>query len=140
MNLRIGGNAFQNVSIPLLWGDRAIVQSGDRKLSIIDLSESTATLEVLFNKPNIETAHRPFEGGFEILHGTPHYSYLPSEGRLKSSDGSLPEIIILDDGLKIGGSTFRNNTVTGFGVGIQVSQSGLAMGAPLPGGLAELSV
>lgn len=140
MNIRISGNIFQNVSIPLLWGKRAFIQDDQGRLSIINLSGSNATLEVLFDKPARGVPHKPFEGGFEILHGDPNYSYLVDDNIVKSSDGSLPEVTLYNDGLKIGGATFRNNTVIGSSIGIQVTEQGFMMGGPLPKGLAELSV
>ena len=140
MNIRISGNVFQNVSIPLLWGKRAFIQDEHGRLSIINLSGSNATLEVLFDKPVKGIPYRPIEGGFEILHGAPNYSYLVDDNIVKSSDGLLPEVTLYGDGLKIGGATFHNNTVIGSSVGIQVTEQGSMMGGPLPKDLAELTV
>ena len=47
MNLRMGRQVLMNVQIPLLWGERAIIQDKRNRISIIDLSGDKARIEVL---------------------------------------------------------------------------------------------
>lgn len=140
MNLQLGSNLFSDVSIPVLWGVRAILQDGRGKVSVIDLSGPKPRLEILGDRPapGIEYTLR-LDGGFAILgHAEELYAYDPKELRFTAIGLRLPELEISESWTRVGGNTFTRNMVVGFGVGIQVSEDGIAMGAPVPEGLVRL--
>ena len=85
----------------------------------------------------------PLIDGFAVLSADRKklYSYSPSQKRLTSERWNLPECQILGDSIVVGTNTFSSNMVAGSGVGIAIREGGvIAMGAPLPGGLAQLRV
>lgn len=140
MNLQLGSNVFKDVSIPVLWGTRAILQDRRGKVSVIDLSGETPKLEILGDRPapGIDFTLR-VDGGFTILADSNElYAYDPKERRFVPISLRLPELEISDSFTRVGSNTFSGNVVVGFGVGIRVSEDGIAMGAPLPDGLARL--
>jgi hypothetical protein len=61
---------------------------------------------------------------------------------LRGIELPLPECQVTPKLIRIGRSTFQENTVSGFGVGIYVTPDGksLSCGAPMPAGLAKLRV
>src|SRR5436189_2897046 len=140
MNFRLGSQSFLNVQIPLLWGQRAIVQDGKNRLSVIDLSEAKARLEILGDKPAPGVTFEPSFSGFKILkNGSALYSYDPTEKRLQSLTLGLPDCQVTPSAITIGNSQFSGNTIVGSGVGLAVSPDGISLGAPLPPGLAQLT-
>jgi hypothetical protein len=142
MDLQMGSQTFINVQIPLLWGSRAVLQDQQGCLSVIDLSGSTAKLEIVGDKPAPGIEFLPNDDGFKILStGRPIYSYNPEEKTLISIDLELPDCQISRWQIRIGSNRFSGNTVIGSGVGIVAREDGsIAMGAPLPPGLAELVI
>ncbi len=141
MNLQMGKHVFQNVTIPLLWGKRAIIQDQGGRLSIMDVGGKAALLEVLGDAPASGMEFVPTADGFEILrNGTALYSYSPETKTVIGISLALPRCQIRDTDIRVGSNFFSGNIVVGFGVGIAVSESGVSMGAPLPPGLAELVV
>ena len=141
MNLRMGSQVFQNVQIPLLWGTRAVVQDRRERLSVINLAGDRASLEILADSPAAGTGFLPKIDGFVVsAGGIPLYSYNPTEKTLSSISLGLPECQISRWGTRIGSNQFSGNMISGFGVGIAVTPHGIAMGAPLPDGLAKLVV
>lgn len=139
MNMRMGGQTLLNVQIPLLWGDRAVVQDKQGRLSIIDLSMNAARAEILGDEPAPGVSFRPSVEGYTIVKdGVELYRYNPNERQLTSISLGLPECQITPTQTRVGGSRFSGNVISGFGVGIAVTKNGVAVGAPLPSGLAEL--
>jgi len=139
MNLRMGSQIFRSVQIPLLWGDRAVLQDSKGRLSVIDLSGPKARLEILADKPAEGTAFRPRIDGIVILRdGEELYAYNAREKVLSPIALQLPECQITPWTTRVGSNQFSGNLVSGFGVGIAVSGSGIAVGAPVPPGLAKL--
>lgn len=139
MNLRMGSQIFRDVQIPLLWGDRAVVQDNKGLLSVIDLSGERANPEIVGDQPAPEMSFRPSVEGFVILKdGEDLYSYNPTEKQLTSISLGLPDCQITANSTRVGSSEFSGNLISGFGVGIAVTPNGLAIGAPLPRGLARL--
>lgn len=142
MNLQMGSQTYLDVKIPLLWGDRAVVQDGRGRLSIIDLSGESARVEILADEPAPGVAFRPMlGGGIVILEGDSElYGYSPSEKLLTSISLGLPDCQIAPDATRIGTSTIAGNMISA-GVGIRVlKKGGLAIGAPVPSKLAKLAV
>ena len=141
MNLRMGGQVFRNVQIPLLWGQRAIVQDAHDRLSVVDLSGDQARLELLADEPAPGVRFRLQIDGFVILQdGVELYSYNPDEKTISSHSLGLPEVQISQAGTRIGASWFSGNVVDGAGVGVSVSRSGVSFGAPVPPNLAKLTI
>ena len=141
MNLQIGSQVFENVTIPLLWGKRAIVQDEAGHLSIIDLGGPTAKVEVIGDEPAPGVEFVPTVEGFEIMRDNKAlYSYSPGTRTIASGSLALPPLQICETETRIGINVFSGNVVVGSGVGIIVSESGVGMGGPLPPGLAKLVV
>jgi hypothetical protein len=142
MKLSIGGNSFSDVSIPVLWGKRAVLQHKSGALSVINLGGSEPRIEILTDRPAPEAHFIPIIGGFSILSKSneEQYSYSPRDKRLTSKDPDLPDCQVLGDVIRIGTNTFSRNMVAGYGVGILVTKGRIALGAPLPPDLAELAV
>jgi hypothetical protein len=141
MNLRMGSQVFVNVQIPLLWGERAIVQDDRDRVSILDLSGEKARLEVLADEPAPGVGFRPRVDGVVILQdGVELYSYNPQEKTLSSLSLGLPEVQLSSAGTRIGSNWFSGNVVAGYGVGLAVNKEGISLGAPLPPKLAKLTV
>ncbi len=141
MNLKMGSQRFVNVQIPLLWGTRAVVQDESGRLSVIDLTGDTAKLEILGDKPAPGVTFLPTIDGYTILYDDKQlYMYNPKEKTLTGIDLGLPECQIKPWEIRIGSNVFSGNIIAGSGVGIVVRESGMAMGAPLPSGLAKLVV
>ena len=141
MNIKMGSQIFSEVQIPLLWGNRAIIQDKKNRLSIIDLSGRKARIEILADAPAQGVTFEPTFSGFKIIENdVALYLYDPAQKRLESISLDLPLCEISPFGIRIGTNQFANNYVQGFGVGIAVTPQGTFMGAPLPPGLAQLMV
>lgn len=141
MNLRIGSQTFVDVQIPLLWGSRAVLQDEQGRLSVIDLGSDIAKLEIVGDRPAPGIGFLPSIDGFKILsNGEPVYSYNPEEKTLTMIASELPECQISQSRIRVGSSKFSGNVIVGFGVGIAVTEDRIAIGAPLPTGLAKLVV
>jgi hypothetical protein len=141
MNLRMGGQDFTNVQIPLLWGERAILQDAIGRLSVLDLSGERARVELLADEPAPGVDFRPGVDGFTVIqNGVELYGYDSREKTLSSFSLGLPEVQITADRTRIGTNWFSGNSVSGSGVGISVGKQGMALGAPLPAKLAKLSL
>lgn len=140
MKLQIGGNRFENVTIPVLWGQRAIVQDRMGRLSVIDLGASKARLEIVGDEvaPGIKYGLKV--NGFTVLteSGKELYTFSPEGRLLVSVSLGLPELQVETNRLRIGSSTFESNMVSGSQVGFVVDAHGISIGAPLPPGLAPL--
>lgn len=141
MNIQMGSQYFHDVAIPVLWGTRAILQDKKGRLSVIDLSGEKARLEVLGDQPAPGAEFEPTLGGFIILSGGAElYSYSPTEKVLQGLSLKLPECQVQPSWIRIGTNRFSGNAVAGYGVGIAVTEHSIALGAPLPSGLARLSI
>ncbi|OLC43858.1 MAG: hypothetical protein AUH75_02170 [Gemmatimonadetes bacterium 13_1_40CM_4_65_7] len=138
----MGSNIFRDVQIPLLWGQRAVVQDEEGRLSVIDLSSREAKLEVLSDEPAEGAAYSPRDDGFVVLddRGRELYSYNPRDNVLSSISLGLPECQVTKSVMRIGGNTFSGNRVVGSAVGIAVTETSVSIGAPLPPGLAKLAL
>lgn len=141
MNIQLGGQSFSNVAIPLLWGKRAIVQDREKRISIISLEGQKAQVEILGDQPAPDIEYSLTERGYEISHnGIALYSFDPERRVLTGFALQLPECEIGETTIRIGNSKFSGNSISGFAVGIAVSENGMSIGSPLPEGLAEFVV
>jgi hypothetical protein len=142
MNLRMGSQLFINVQIPLLWGTRAIVQDPEERLSIINLAGDRALLEVLEDEPAQGIPFAPSVEGFVIMdaQGTELYKVSPAAKSITPLSLKLLPVTISRDAIRVGTNTFQSNMVSGFGVGISVTENGIGLGSPVPPELAALRV
>ncbi len=141
MNLAMGSHTFREVTVPLLWGSRAILEDDAGRLSVIDLAGDKAHLEILGDKPAPGVAFTPTIDGIAILSPQREelYLYSPAERRLSTDRLNLPDCQILPDKILVGTNAFSSNMVSGFGVGIAITEHGISIGGPLPPGLARLN-
>lgn len=142
MNLRMGSQIFTDVAIPLLWGTRAIIQDTEELLSVIDLASPKARLEILADEPAPGARFVPTFEGFTILSRSRDelYSYSRSTKKLTSISLDLPDCQVRRDAIRIGTNLFSGNMIAGYGVGISVTKTGMAIGGAMPQNLAELVV
>jgi hypothetical protein len=142
MDLKMGSQVFRDVSVPLLWGTRAVVQDRSGRISVIDLSGTTAKLEILGDKPAPRVKYRPLYGqAVEIFDEEAIYIFDPERRSLQSVGLKLPECRIEPNRIWVGTNLFQNNRMSGFGVGIHVhADGGVSIGGPLPAGLAKLKL
>ena len=132
MDIRLGGQLFRDVQIPLLWGSRAISQDRQGRLSVVDLSEGVK-IEIIGDEPVPGLPIVPNEHGFDVLvDGKPSYHYDPEQKKFTSIDLGLPDCQIGQKFVRIGANTFDSNSVIGVGIGVVVTQSKTWIGAPLP--------
>lgn len=136
----MGSQVFKDVEIPLLWGTRAVIQDKEHRISVLELSGTTAKLEIVGDRPAPNVEFLPTVGGFQILQdGRPLYIYSVQDKTLTAIELNLPECQITSQSIRIGASIFSGNVISGFGVGIAVTERGVAMGAPFPEKLAKLT-
>lgn len=139
MNIRMGSQIFRDVQIPLLWGERAIIQDEQGRLSIIDLSGEQARLEILADEPAPGVVFRPRIDGIVVINnGVELYSFNPREKLVSSIGLGLPDCQVGSTSIVVGSNQFSGNFISGFGVGIAVTNNGISIGAPIPHGLAKL--
>lgn len=142
MKLQMGSQVFEDVTIPLLWGTRAVLQDGRGRLTVIDTGQPLARLEVVGDVPAPGVEYRPAVEGFIVMQGAADlYLFDATRHRIIPLGLDLPECEISSDQMRIGNSILRRNAIRGFGVGVLVTPGGgLALGAPIPPGLAPLEV
>jgi hypothetical protein len=142
MKIAMGGHTFSNVSIPVLWGSRAVLQDRESRITVINLEGRRYTLEILGDEAAPGVRFVPTIEGFAILgpNNQELYEYIPSKKKLTQSSSHLPDCEIRSDEIVVGSNRFIGNSVSGFGVGLAITESGIGMGAPLPPELAELLV
>jgi hypothetical protein len=140
MNIKIGGQQFYGVQIPILWGTRAILQDMKSRLSVIDLNDNKLTIEILGDKPSVGIEYTLNIDGFTILkNGIELYKYNPLEKIITGIQIKLPECQISSQKVRVGTNTFSGNVISGYGVGIFVTETGFGMGGPIPPNLARLT-
>ncbi|TDI76063.1 MAG: hypothetical protein E2O82_00810 [Betaproteobacteria bacterium] len=141
MNLNMGGQRFEDVKIPLIWGKRAILEDNTGLISIILLDGTKAVLEVLGNEPAPNIQYEVIEDGFKVINnGQELYSFDKERRVIKGLSQKLPECEIQSGGIRIGSNILSRKKATGFGVGVAVYEQRIVMGNSLPEGLARLVV
>ncbi len=141
MHFRFGKQTFSDVKIPLLWGSRAVLSHSSGSLSVIDLSGETAFPEIVSDKPWSQVEYSEKEDGYVIYRNdVQSYFYSPVRKLFKDLSGSLPECEISKEHTRIGTNKIGGGMISGFGVGIGVSDDGIFIGGPIPPGLAELKI
>ena len=139
MHVRFGSQVFTDVKIPVLWGKRAVIGHPSGEISIVDLSGPIARPEVVADKPWKGIEFSAKEDGFVILKDNQRDSFVsPARKIFRDIIGNLPECEISDQRIRIGTNTIQGGTVSGFQVGIGISENGFYIGGPVPSGLAEL--
>lgn len=141
MDFRIGAVSFSGVKIPLLWGKKAVFSHSDGTLSVVDLSGEKAILQVVGDEPWNGIEYTEKEDGFVIYENDVQaYFYSPARKIFRDMTGGLPECELGKDFARIGTNKINGGMVSGFGVGIGVSENGFFIGGPIPEGLASLKV
>lgn len=140
MDLRVGSNLFEGVTVPVLWGERAVLQDARGKLSVVDLGRDAPVLEILGDRPAPGAEFKPrLAGGFTILGAAGDlYAYDPKDHLLTPIELKLPELQITESFTRIGSHTLSSNMVVGFGVGVLVNEEGISIGGPVPERLTRL--
>lgn len=138
----MGSQVFENVTVPVLWGTRAVLQDRHGRLSIVDLSGPAALTEIVGDLPAPGVTYRPTVDGFVILSGVQDlYNFDPTQHKITAVSLDLPECEVAPSYTRVGGVVLTDNKFTGVGVGILVwPGGGFAIGGPLPPGLASLQV
>ena len=86
MNLYMGGQKFDNVEIPLLWGKRAVLEDKKGRISIISLEGEEAVIEVLGDKPAPNIQYELIDDGFKIIvDGQELYSFDPNRRQVSNT-------------------------------------------------------
>src|SRR5260370_12530902 len=112
----------------VVWGRGGVLEDKRGRLSVIDLSGETAALEILADEPAAGVKYVPRVDGFVLRsEGRDLYAYNPQERLLSSISLELPECQNTTQGIRVGGGQFIGNVFAGFGVGIVVTSTGLAM-------------
>ena len=141
MNIQMGSQIFENVTVPILWGSRAVIQDSEQALSLIDLAGKTARLEILADSPAPGVEFTPELDGFTIRsEDVELYRLKLSERKLVALAWNLPDVQLSPSGMWIGSNFIGDSTLSGFGVGISVQEDGITIGGPLPPNLAALAV
>src|ERR1700694_3858159 len=133
MDFRIGGQFLSNVRVPVLWGSRAILRDQQGHVSIVNLEGESPILEVIDDRPAAGANVSPKTEGYVILDGEGRqlYSVNPITRSLTPIVLRLPALTLGERELRLGTHVFEVNMV-GVGVGILVTESGIALGGPLP--------
>lgn len=142
MDFRIRGQFFANVKVPVLWGSRAILQDQHGHLSIVNLAADRVVLEVMDDQPGPGANFAPLTEGYVIidLWGAKLYSVNPKTKSLIPIVLRLPPVTVGVRELRVGDNLLPGNMVVGIGVGLVVTESGMALGGQLPEALANLLV
>lgn len=141
MNVSFGSQVFSQIQVPLLWGSRAIISHPGGEYSVIDLSGDVARPEIVKNVPAPQVEYSEREDGIVIFkESSEAFFFSPARSLFRDLSNSLPECEIRRDSIRIGTNTIGSSRVSGFQVGIGVSEGGMFIGGPLPPGLAALKV
>ena len=141
MDFRIGSASFNSVKIPVLWGKKAVLSHSNGALSVIDLSGESAIPQIVADEPWSGVEYSEKEDGFVIYENdTQSYFYSPVRKLFRDLTGKLPECELGREFTRIGTNKISGGIVSGFGVGIGVSENGFFMGGPIPEGLARLKI
>lgn len=142
MDLELGSNRFRDVKVPVLWGNRAILQDRKGRISVVDLGGTQARLEIVGDEPAPDVEFTPTVDGFKILRdGDPIYTYSKEQQSFSSLSSDLPDVEISDREIQIGrGNVIQRSMISGFDVGVRIDSDGFAIGASLPEGLAALEL
>ncbi len=139
MDIRVGNRVLKDVDVPLLWGNRAVIQHRLGNLSVIDLGSRPARLEILEDQPAPGVSFAPTISGFRIL-ASPDgpYNYNPKDRTLASWSGNLPDCQIDEQYVRVGESVLGRSATFGADVGPRVTSNRVIFELSLPAELAEL--
>ena len=141
MDLKIDRHSFQNIQIPVLWGNRAIIQEPNLVFSVINIGGITPTLEIVRNQPVPGIDVLPKRWGFEIIWlPEDRYEFNVGEGAFTTNTLGLPDVQIDEFHVRVGTEVYPH--LRGFGevVGLQVMPDEVRFGVPIPLALSRLIV
>lgn len=133
MNIEFGGHVFQDVGIPVLWGDRAILQDNEGRISVINLAAQTPVPEIVASEPAPGVDYLPTTEGTRILGSEGVlYTFQSDPTRLHGVLLDLPDLEIDQNRITVGTNVFESNIISGSEVGLVITSTGIGMGASLP--------
>lgn len=133
MNIEFGGHSFHDVGIPVLWGDRAILQDKEGRISVINLAAPTPNPEIIASEPAPGVEYLPTTDGLRILSAERVlYTFQTEPSRLHGVLLDLPDLQIDKNRITVGTNVFESNIIGGSEVGLVITSTGIGMGAPLP--------
>jgi hypothetical protein len=139
MNLTLGSLRFQNIRIPVLWGNRAIIQEPNLVLSVIDIGDILPALEILRNEPALGVNFIPKWSGFQILRvPAESYEFDVREKAFTSETLDLPDVQVDEFYIRVGSDVYPNTVWFEDAVGLYVTSDDVRIGAPMPSALLRL--
>jgi hypothetical protein len=133
MNLVLPNYSFHDAWIPVLWGDRAIVEERSGTLSVIAIENFFPSLEIVRDQPAPGVNFSIIWGGFQIMR-FPNviYQFNVREKLFTSQTLGLPEVQIAQSYVRVGAEIYPNFSNFDGLVGVQVTPNGVQVGALLP--------
>lgn len=138
VNLKIDSHSLQDIRIPVLWGDRAIIQESNNRLSVIDTGGLKPTLEVLRNQPAPGVGFIPTMFGFQVLRSPDTYQFNVQEGTFSTQTLGLPDVQLDEFYIRVEAEIYPNlGAFESVGI-LQVTPDGNKFGVPMPFALSRL--
>ena len=130
----LGSNKFEGVTVPILWGSRAIFEGAEPgTFRVIDLAAVPARVEIDESEPAPGIGFQPRLDGYGIRNDVEVvYTFAPATRTLRDPSGSLPDLEINEDFIRVDSNVLRGCQVSNFEVGLLVDSDGMALGAPIP--------
>ncbi len=139
MDLIINSHSFQNIRIPVIWGERAIVQEPNTILSVIDIGDVMPALEILRNRPAPGISFLPTRSGFQVMRSPGDlYQFNVEERTFSTQTLGLADVQIDDFYIRVGTQVYPN--LDGFEAAgrLQVTPDDVKVGVPMPFALFRL--
>ena len=141
MNLKIGMWTFTKVQIPLLWGSRVVLDDREGRISVVDLSGDTATVEIIGDRPAFGVDISMDLDSLTILcEGSGLYRYTIEQKLLSSLDLGLPDCQIGRNWIRVACNAFLGTTMSRLGTITAITKDGIVEGASLPPELSEFII
>jgi hypothetical protein len=139
MDLKVGTRELQDVGIPLLWGDRAVVQDSHNRLSVVNYGSRPTRLEILEDQPAPGANFVPTTGGFRILSfPAGSYDFNVQDRTLSSPTNDLPECQIDELNVRVGEEVYPKSADYRTDSSLQVTAHDVRLVTRLPRALAKL--
>jgi hypothetical protein len=132
VNLKIDNHTLENIRIPVLWGDRAIIQESNNRLSVIDTDGLNPTLEVLRNQPAPGIGFIPTMFGFQVLRSPDVYEFKVRDRTFSTQTLGLPDVEIDEFYIRVGAEIYSNLRAIEPIVTLHVQSDHVDVGVPIP--------
>ena len=139
MDLNINSHSFQNIRIPLIWRERAIVQEPNKIMSVINIGDFLPNLEILRNRPAPGINFLLTWSGFQVMRFPRDlYEFNVRERTFTTQTLGLPDVQIDDFYIRVGTLVYPN--LDGFEAAgrLQVTPDDVKVGVPMPFALFRL--